>query len=112
MSEDKNDFPKDFKYGTQLQRDILENRRRNFVRDFKDQLGADLVKDEQLSDIFSEGIKKGEVVFTPKKDGTGTLNVDTIIKGEKLTKQFEIEDKDEAAFLMGLQVSLRPSEDK
>ena len=85
--------------------------RNQFYLDYKDK-GIDLVHLNQYSDIFSEGIKEGSVRFEPKKDGAGTLFIDTVTEGEKETKELTIDNKDEAAFFLGLQLTIKPAEGK
>ena len=94
-----------------IQRRIFEEKRNEFYRKFKDELGIDIVKNQQLEKIFSNGIKEGSVIFVPRKDGTGILNVNTVIDKKRVSKNIEVDDKDEAAFLLGLQGSLTASKE-
>ena len=89
----------------------FQEMRDQFYQNYRDR-GIDLVQLNQYSDIFSEGIKEGSVRFEPKKDGTGTLFIDTVSAGEKETKELTIDNTDEAAFFLGLQDSLNPPEKK
>lgn len=84
--------------------------RNQFYLGYKER-GIDLVQLNQYSDMFSEGIKDGSVRFEPKKDGTGTLFIDTLLEGEKETRELTVDNKDEAAFFTGLQMSLNPPEE-
>ena len=92
-----------------VERKIHEFQRMEFYRKFKKNLGIDIVKDEQLEKIFANGMKDGSVIFVPRRDGTGILNIDEVIEGEKVAKNIEIDDKNEAAFLLGLQGSVDAS---
>ena len=107
MTEDNTDFQK----GIDLQRDILQQQRNKFYQNFMEN-GIDLAHLEELSDIFESGIKDGSVKFKPNKDGSGSLFINTNISGEEETRELTIDNKDEAAFFLGLQDLLNPPEKK
>lgn len=94
-------------------RATIQKIRNKFYLDYKEG-GIDLVQLNRYSDMFDDGIKDGSVRFEPKKDGTGTLFINTVLEGEKETRELTItiDNKDEAAFFVGLQMSLNPPEEK
>ncbi len=94
-----------------LTRAIFQKKREEFYKKYRDG-GVDLPQLDQYSDIFSEGIKEGSVRFEPNRDGTGSLFIDAVSAGEKKTKELTIDNKDEAAFFLGLQLTIKPIEEK
>jgi hypothetical protein len=72
--------------------------------------GVNTVALDQYEDMFSNGIKEGTVKVEPHKDGSVSLLFDTEHKGKKDTKEWTVKNKDEAAFLIGLQMRLNPPE--
>lgn len=101
-----------FELQNKINRDraAIQKIRNKFYLDYKER-GIDLVQLNQYSDMFGDGIKDGSVRFEPKKDGAGTLFIDTVLEGEKETKELTVDNKDEAAFFTGLQMSLNPPEE-
>jgi len=94
----------DLESSAELQRDIYEHLRNDFFQD-------KIVTAKQLEKIFKNGIKEGSVIFVPRRDGTGILNVNAVVAGEKVSKNLEIEDEDQSAFLLGLQSSINTSKE-
>lgn len=107
MTESDFDFPQRIN----KDRADFQKIRDQFYQNYNDR-GVDLVQLNQYTDIFSDGIKEGSVRFEPNKNGTGTLFIDTLVKHKKVTKELTIENKDEVAFFIGLQESLRSPEEK
>jgi len=81
--------------------------RQKFLLELNDK-GINTVTLNQYSDMFSNGIKEGSIHIEPHKDGSISMLFDTEQQGEKDTKEWTVNNKDEAAFLMGLQMKLNP----
>lgn len=94
-----------------LTRAVFQKKREKFYKNYEDG-GIDLSQLNQYSNIFSEGIKEGSVRFEPHENGTGSLFIDTVNAGEKETKELTIDNIDEAAFFLGLQLTIKPTEEK
>ncbi|KKS95925.1 MAG: hypothetical protein UV71_C0002G0035 [Microgenomates group bacterium GW2011_GWC1_43_13] len=98
-----------------IERRIFETKRNWSYDEFKTKLGIDIVREKQLENLFRNGMEEGSVIFVPvkKEDGVlnGILNINTVIAGEKLSKNILIDDEHDAAFLLGLQGSIDASKE-
>ena len=98
-----------------IERRIFETRRNWSYNEFQTKLGINIVEDKQLEDMFRNGMEEGTVIFVPvkKEDGTlnGILNVNTVIAGQKISKNILIDKEGAAAYLFGLQGSIDASKE-
>ncbi len=95
----------------EFRRTEFGNRRSEFYRKLNEEAGINIGNLETLEKIFANGIKEGSVIFVPRRDGTGILNIDKEIKGKQVAQNFVIENKDEAAYLLGLQDTINKSKE-